>query len=152
MSTPYPDLPAAIIGWLRANPTVVAAFAENTASPATTKFWADAARRGVALPWAVYEEASSDLLFMTVTGTVAPSIETGQLRFKVVAAEKKQARDLGRLLAETLNDAPLVFDDGLLMNFRARSSFFVPVETCCADHPNAYARVILFDFMVNRSV
>ncbi|SIN70111.1 hypothetical protein SAMN05444166_0235 [Singulisphaera sp. GP187] len=72
-----PDLPAAMIAWLRASPSVVAAFAENTASPTTTKFWADEARRGVGLPWAVYEETGSDLIYMTATESVAPSIETG---------------------------------------------------------------------------
>lgn len=152
MSTTYPDLPAAMIGWLRASPAVIAAFAENTAAPASTKFWADSARRGVALPWAVYKEPRSDILYMTVTGSAVPSIETGEIRFKVVSAEKKEARDLGRLLAETLNDAPLEFSDGLLMHLRARTPFFVPVETIGPDHPTAYARVIVFDFMVNRSV
>ncbi|SIN70650.1 Protein of unknown function [Singulisphaera sp. GP187] len=146
-----PDLPAAMIAWLRASPSVVAAFAENTASPTTTKFWADEARRGVGLPWAVYEETGSDLIYMTVTESVAPSIETGQIRFTVVSAEKKRTRDLGRLVAETLNDAPLVFDDGLLMNLRARTPFSVPIEHVSADHPAAYARVIVFDFMVNRA-
>ncbi|WP_406699229.1 hypothetical protein V5E97_10165 [Singulisphaera sp. Ch08] len=150
-SETYPDLPAAMIGHLRATPAVVTAFGENRAALATTKFWADSARRGVILPWAVYEETDSDITYMTTTGSVAPSIETGQIRFKVVSDEKKMARDLGRLLAETLNDAPLVFDDGLLMNLRARTPFSVPIAHVCADHPTAYARVIVFDYMVNRS-
>src|SRR5438094_849747 len=110
-----------MIGHLRASPAVVSGFAEDTTSPGTTKFWADAARRGVALPWAVYEELGGEVRAMTRAGGVAHAIEAGRVRFTVVAEGKAAARELARLLARTLDDAPLVFSDGVLMYLRARA-------------------------------
>ena len=112
MADAYPDLPAAMIGWLRAQTTIVSAFAEDTSALATTKFWADAARQGVALPWAVYEEVEGDAAYMSATGGVTTRLESGLIRFVVVAEGKQAARDLARLLTLALNDAPLAFADG----------------------------------------
>lgn len=151
MSTAYPDLPAAMIGWLRASPNVVAAFAENTASEATTKFWADSAKQGVQLPWAIYEEIEGDIQYMSEAADVRNTIETGVVRFIVVSPGKKTARDLGRLLTKTLDDAPLLFADGILMYLRAKKPFFVPIADVVADSPTGYARVVIFEAMVNRT-
>lgn len=145
----YPDFPSAIIAHLRGTPAVVAAFGEDTSAHATTKFWADVTPTKVNLPWATYEETGSEFMYMT--GTPPPSIETGQLRFITVTEEKKEARDLGRLLAETLNDAPLVFDDGLLMYLRAKAPFFVPIGNILPGASTGYSIVLVFDFMVQRS-
>jgi hypothetical protein len=152
MSTAYPDLPAAMIAWLRASPNVVAAFSENTASPATTKFWADEARQGTLLPWAVYEEIDGDIQYMTTAGGVRNTIEAGVVRFIVVGEGKKATRDLGRLLTRTLDDAPLLFADGNLMYLRAKKPSFVSVKDVIGDIPNAYARMVIFETMVNRQV
>lgn len=145
----YPDLPAAIIARLRVTPAVVAAFGEDTTTHATTKFWADVTPTKVDLPWATYEETGSEFMYMT--GDPPPAIETGQLRFIVVAEGKKEARDLSRLLAETLNDAPLVFDDGLLMNLRAKTPFFVPIGNILPGATTGYSIVLVFDFMCQRA-
>lgn len=150
MSTPHPDLPAAMIAWLRASPGVAAAFAENAAVPATTKFWADAARPGVTLPWAVYEELGADLQPMTAARGAVCTIETGVVRFTIAAAGKKAARDLGRLIATTLDDAPLLFTDGRLMYLRAGSTRFQHADAAPAC-PAPYARIVDFEFMVQRT-
>jgi hypothetical protein len=150
-SGPAPDLLAAVVARLRASPGVVAAFAENTASAATTKFWAEAARQGVVLPWAVYEEIDGDIQYMTQAAGVSNTIETGAVRFVIVAAGKKAARDLGRLVSSTLDDAPLVFDDGILMYLRAKKPYFVPAADIAPENPTAYARAVVFEFMVNRT-
>jgi len=151
MSTAHPDLPAAMIGWLRASPSVVTAFAENTNALATTKFWADAARPGVALPWAVYEERDGEVQSMTAARGMTCSIETGIVRFTIVAPAKKLARDLGRLVVKALDDAPLLFADGRLMYLRAQSASFQPVADIAPASPTAHARVIDFRFMVQRT-
>lgn len=150
MSTLYPDLPAALVGWLRSQPTVVAAFGEDTTALATTKFWADLARPGVNLPWAVYEEVEGEVTSMTAAAGVTCSLETGTIRFVVVAQGKKAARDLGRTITRALNDAPLVFADGVLMYLRARKPSFAPVGSLAPGNPNAYARVVVFETMVQR--
>ncbi len=114
-------------------------------SATTTKFWADAARQGVSLPWAVYEEVEGDLTYMTAAGGITSSLDSGKVRFLIVAEGKKTARDLGRMVTTVLNDAPLAFADGTLMLLRARKPFFVPVAKVAPHCPNAYARVIVFD-------
>lgn len=143
-----PDLLAAIIAHLRATPAVVAAFGEDTSAEVSTKFFADGAWHEAQLPWLVYEETGSDYMYMT--GDNAPSIETGQLLFKCVSKYKKEARDLGRLVASTLNEAPLVFDDGLLMNLRAKTPFFTPASNIFPGSPTGFVCGLVFDFMVER--
>lgn len=147
-----PDLPAAAIAWLRATPAVVSAFGEDTSAKATVKFHADKAWQGVRLPWATYVEIDGDVQYMTGAGGVTNTIETGAVRFIVVSEDKKATRDLGRLLTQTLDDAPLVFDDGELMYLRAKKPFFVPVAEVTDNAPSAYALVIIFETVVNRQV
>lgn len=140
-----PDLLAAMIAHLRATPEVVSAFGEDTTSAASTKFHADAARKAE-LPWAVYEEVGSDTMYMTGTA----SIETGKIQFAVIASAKKQARDLARLVAEALDEADLVFDDGQLMNLRAGPQFAVPIAAILPGSATGFSHVVVFDFMVQR--
>lgn len=150
MSTAYATLAEAMIGRLRAMPTIISAFGENTNTRATTKFWADVAESGVNLPWAVYEEIEGDIQHMTAVAGRVSSIETGQVRWVVVAEGRKAARDLGRMLINVLNDAPLAFSDGQLMEFRARKPFFAPVGDLAPGAPRAAARVVVFDYMLSR--
>ncbi len=135
---------------IRATPTLVVAFAENVAAASTTKFWADFAPSGVDLPWAVYEEPDGDVMYMTAAGGHVSSIESGVIRWVIVGEGRKATRDLGRMLTNTLNDAPLVFADGQLMDFRARKPSFAPVGDIAPGSPNAVARVLVFDYMLSR--
>jgi hypothetical protein len=149
MSTVYPDLPAAMIGHLRNTPRVVRDFAEDTTAAATTKFHADAARDGVSLPWAAYEERTADVQYMTrVNGQPAATIETGTVTWTVVAEGKATCRELARLLSQTLNDAPLVFQSGTLMHLRSHGPQSVPVGGLAPNSSNAYAFAVTFDTMV----
>src|SRR5205823_6151022 len=95
VTTTYADLPSAMLGRLRAMPTLVSAFAEDTGASSTTKFWADFAPAGVLLPWAVYQELDGGLQYMTSAGGRTSSIESGQVRWTIVGEGRRAVRDLG---------------------------------------------------------
>lgn len=147
MTTAYADLPAAMLGHLRAQPSLVAAFGEDTSALATTKFWPDFARSGVDLPWAVYDEPDGTTTWMTAANGITPFLREATIRFVVVGQGKSAVRALADQITTTLNDAPLQWSGGQLMNFRERKSMFVPVGDLAPGAPEAYARVVLFDVM-----
>lgn len=149
MSVAYANLLDAMLGFMRGSPGLVAAFGDTgTTIPSTDKFWPSPVRTGVDLPWAVYEDGGGD-----VTYTTGPaSIETGAIRFAVVANGKDAAYALVKLLVKVLNDAPLVFMDGRLMYFRAGSPSVIPVSSITADCPNGYAYSVVFSTMVQGTV
>ena len=120
-----PDMPAAAMRWLRNYPGVAAAFGDDPGSPATTKFQADQAEGLPGLPYAVYEEIAEDLEREgeDADGS-AVSYGDGMFQIRIVAAGKRQARDLGRLVAKTLKDAPLTFQDGVLEYLRLGNHYW----------------------------
>lgn len=150
MSSTYTDLPAAMIGWLRSQPGLAAAFGDDGLTLATRKFWGDAAQPSVPLPWAVYSEEAGTTTYMTGDRGNVPYLDEATIQFVVVAASKQQARQLGDLIAAALTDPPLVFSDGTLMMMRPTNPFFAPVSGIAPDHPTAYARVVSLSTMVQR--
>lgn len=144
----YANLPDAMIAHMRATPALVAAFGDVPAVLATDKFWPVPVRTGVDLPWAVYEDGGGDVQYTTGEA----GIETSAIRFVVVADGKDAALALVRLLAATLTDPPLVFDDGLLMYFRPGSPSVVPIGTLAPECPNAYAYGVTFSTMTQTSI
>ena len=149
MSTVYPDMPSAMVGWLRAQPTVVAAFGDDPSALATTKFWGDEARRGVQLPWAVYQEVDRKTTYMTRNNSGTPYIADGVIRCVVVGAGKEATRDLARLVATGLTNAKFQWQDGRLMMIQATSENFVPNDGIAPDYPNAYVCVVGFAVQYN---
>lgn len=150
MSVAYANLLDAMVAHIRGVPNVVAAFGDTgTANLATDKFWPSPVRKGVELPWAVYEDGSQGTQYTTG----AASIESSVIRFLVVAAGKDAALTLARMLLKALNDAPLEFMEGRLMYFRASGPPTVqPVTEIAPDCPNAYAYGIAFDVMTQMTV
>lgn len=145
MTTAYADLPAAMVGYLRSQPSVVSAFGDDTSSLATKKFWGDAVRPGVNLPWAVYDEPDSQTMWMTEANGVKPFLRDATIRFLIVGEGKSNVRSLADMLTKTLNDAPLQWTGGALLNFREKQASFVPVGDLAPNATDAYARVVLFD-------
>lgn len=145
----HANLLDAMVAHMRADATLVAAFGDVPAVLATDKFWPTPVRPGVELPWAVYEDGGGNASYTTGPA----SIEDSAIRFVVVGDGKDTALALARLLIATLNDAPLVFDDGLLMYFRATGApSVVPITSITADCPNGYAYGVTFSTMVQRTV
>jgi hypothetical protein len=152
---PAADLFDAAIAQLRATPAVVAAFAEDRSSDTTTKFWGDVAPPGVQPPYLVFLESDRDTTFMTKVGSnPTAAIDEGKVRFTIIAEEKYQARSLGDLIATTLDieNVTLTFAGGTEMFFRATSAFFAPMKEILPHNPSGYARVVVFDFAVQRVV
>jgi hypothetical protein len=145
-----PDLPSAIIAKLRATPAVVSAFGEDTSSTATTKFHADVAHKAE-LPWCVYEEIGEDPRPVSVDSEgLTNYFCQGRIAFTVVASGKKEARTLADLIASTLNDAPLTFDDGELLEFRTEANRARPDPDIGPGSPAMFQRVVVFLYMCQR--
>jgi len=153
MTVAYADLPAAMIGHLRDQPTIVAAFGEDTSAPATTKLWGDEVRAGVAMPWAVYEEIDRKTTDMTAAGGVVNRLNDLTIRWTVVGEGKQAVRQLAEMLIDGLNDAPLLFEGGKLMYFRSTSGpIFVPNQGIAPSTPSAYVAVVVFSAMVSSTL
>lgn len=114
-----PDLVAACIAWLRLNAAIVAAFGDTVATP---KFGSDIAARGISPPYLEFYEPEEDESYETADGTGLPStLADGLLSFDLVcpgSLGKLGTRQLGELVIEALNDAPLTFLDGVLVYLR----------------------------------
>lgn len=107
-----PDLLAACIAWLRANPGIVSAFGENlAATPQLVKFWSDYAGPIVpALPYLVFAEPTDKEGFETIDNSNDIwSLVDGIVACQVFAESKTAARRLADQVAEALNDADLAF-------------------------------------------
>lgn len=144
------DLPAAIVAWLRNHPSVVAAF--NDGGSISSKFWADGADP-VELPYLVYEEPSEILSAQSADAEgIVWYFGPGRIVMTVVAETKKQTRDLTKLLISTLDDAPIRFADGFLLEIRAEVSaiHYVPIPTPAPNSLTQYQRVIPFTYFVQR--
>lgn len=150
MSVAYANLLDAMLGHMRGSPGLVAAFGDTgTAVPATDKFWPAPVRDGVSLPWAVYQDVGGNTTYTTGPA----SIEEGAIRFIVAADGKDTANRLAKLLVKTLNDAPLIFMDGLLMYFRAAGPpTAVPISEVLPNCPNGYAYGVTISTMVQSTV
>ena len=70
------------------------------------------------LPYAVLAEPDEDDEYSSTSGD---SIATGHLEIHCYAATKVASKALGVAVAKQLNDAPLVFSNGLLMYLRQSS-------------------------------
>lgn len=145
----YANLLDAMIGHIRATPALVTEFGDNPATLETDKFWAMPVRPNVQLPWAGYADVGGNVTYMT--GEDRASIEESNIQFVVVADGKDRAYDLAKLLANTLFDPTLVFDDGKLMYFRPGSPSAIPITSILPDCPNGYAYGVTFSTMVSRT-
>jgi hypothetical protein len=144
----YANLLDAMLGHMRATPALVAAFGDDPSALETDKFWAMPVRK-CQLPWAGYVDVNGNVTWMT--GEARVSIEESAIQFVVVADGKDKALELVRLLADTLTDPPLVFDDGKLMYFRPGSPSAIPITSILPECPNGYAYGVTFSTMTQRS-
>lgn len=144
----HANLLDAMVAHMRADAALVAAFGDDVSALATDKFWPTPVRSGVELPWAVYEDGGGNTQYTTGPA----SVEDSAIRFVVVGDGRDTSLALARLLIATLNDAPLEFDDGLLMYFRCTGApSVVPITAITGDYPNAYAYALTFSTMVQRT-
>lgn len=143
------DLIDAVIAQLEASAAVTGAFGDTwnqVAQTGVAKFFADVAGE-VAEPYAVLSEVGESYNYMTaIAGGRVNYTAPGQMRISIWAPDRYQARQLGLLVASTLNDAPLQWpgeDDTML--FRLAQSMFMGkgVGVAC---PIVFNRVFIFEY------
>jgi hypothetical protein len=145
-----PDFPAAVIAALQQNGACAQAFGDSAQSP---KFHGVQAATGVQLPYARVLELPADEQFESADGAgVVHYYEAGELQLDVFAASESSARSLGKLAAAALNDAPLLFADGQLLELRQSRAFFAPEPDAGPGAAVVYHRVVLFRYRVQRTL
>jgi hypothetical protein len=146
------DLIAACIAHLRSDPAIVAAFGDAKGVAGKDKFVSDVELPKTDLPYAIFDEPQEieDYETQDQTNRYSSTIR-GVFHLTVLADEKLAARRLGDMAAASLNDAPLVFQDGVLMYLR-RSERRFPVVAATGPGPNVtmFKRVVEFMYMIER--
>jgi hypothetical protein len=152
MPTAY-DLMDAVVAQLRATPAVVTALAEDTSSPSTTKIWADdLATAEPSLPWLTYQETSENLSPESVGPDAAIDyIGSGQFLLTLCTADKLECRQTAYLIVAALNDVPLVFSDGQLLELRHTNPSAPTVPAIGPHSATIYQRVLSFEYIVVRT-
>jgi len=148
----HPDLVAAVVARLRewSGGAIATALGEATG---VKKIWSDEVMGSPQLPWVRVTEIGEP------TAVEAPESDGqshyygngGQLQVSVFAAEKVQARDLRRSIIAALNDAPLVFDDGVLLGFWLHNGSYPPVKDPGVGVPTTYHAFATFTYFVDRT-
>lgn len=146
------DLIAACIAWLRSKPEITAAFGDAPTSASTTKFVSDLELPTSKMPYAIFSEPMEHETYETPdqTGRFS-SLVTGYFVITVLWTEKQTSRKLADLVAASLQDAPLVFTDGVLMYLRRSERRSPIVTTPGADEEGTrYKRIIEFEYRIER--
>lgn len=145
----FPDFPAAVIAALQGNIACAQAFGDSASTP---KFQGVQAFKA-APPYArVLEMPASDTFQSMGSDGLTDYFERGELQLDIFAASESSARSLGKLAAAALNDAPLTFADGTLLELRQSRAFFTPEPDPGPGISVVYHRVILFLYVIQRNL
>ena len=144
-----PDLVAAIIAWLRQQQAIVAAFGDSATTP---KFGSDLVSTKTAPPYLTFFEPDEDESYESADFTGLPSSLTdGTLGCDLVGTGKLQVRQLAEQVAAVVNDAPLTFQDGVLVYLRRTTRKFPTfTETGPGTNVLIYKRYMEFDYKIER--
>lgn len=154
------DLIQSVVEQLNQSLAIESAFSETwnqSAQTGVAKFFADVIDQ-VAPPYCLIKESGEQYDFMTMSGMPGmashPFTAKGQMSFKVFAATRLQARQLGYALAETLNDAPLSWpSQNDTMLFRMGRSWFIPMtEPSGPGTAILFCRAFLFEYEYSASI
>lgn len=136
------DLPDAVCTWLLNQPRFVDAFSWSEFNQCISADWDDPQGN---YPYLVYREPLSDRDYESQGGYE----EDSQFEMAVISDSKEIARELGKLVGQILNDAPLEFVDGSVFYFRWRNPGFPPTRTPgTQDESWVWRRILLFDYKV----
>lgn len=137
------DLPDAVCQWLINQPRFVTAFAYNAqTNECISADWDDP---GGPYPFVVYREPMGDKDYESQGGWE----EDAQFEMAVLTPSKTLSRELGKIVGQILNDAPLEFVDGSVFYFRWRNPAFPPVhESGKLENTWVWRRILLFDYKV----
>jgi hypothetical protein len=144
-----PDLVAACIAWLRQQPAIVTAFSDSATTP---KFGSDISPRDTNPPWLDFFEPDEEEGYESVDYTGQPSsLCDGTLGIELVGTGKLAVRLLADQVAAVLNDAPLVFQDGVLVYLRRTKRKYPSFrEAGPGTNVVLYKRYLEFDYKIER--
>jgi hypothetical protein len=153
-----PDLVAACIAWLRLQPAIVAAMGESAAigaTPAIIKFYSDIASRSIEPPYLGFFEPTEEESYESADGTgLTSTLTEGLLAFELVGSQamgKLGTRQLAEQISAALNDAPLTFQDGVLVYLRRSMRRFPTFrESGPGSSVVVWKRVCEFDYHIER--
>ncbi len=115
---PY-DIISASIAWLRTNATLVATFGDSHATN-VDKFTSDTEARSIDPPYAVFSEPQEFESFESKDPTgQRSSVVEGQFTIEVFSTGKLTTRQYSKQIGDWLSDAPLVFQEGVLIYLKA---------------------------------
>ncbi|MDR3582572.1 MAG: hypothetical protein P4L67_04835 [Candidatus Pacebacteria bacterium] len=146
------DLIAACIAWLRTKPAIVAAFGDVKGAPTGEKFVSDVELPKTDPPYVVFSEPREFEDYESRSSRGAHgSIINGVFLIEVVATEKLLARQMADAVAASLQDAPLVFSDGVLLYLRRTERQFPKFKaTGPGGNVTLYKRIIEFEYFIER--
>lgn len=104
-------------------------------------------------PFAVVTEPSEQRQYYSPGSTTGTwSYSPGQLQVDIYAADREQARTLGRQVAAALLDASISLGDGGRVDaLRLQSEGFVPLADTGITTPAIFHRLLVFSYWVQRS-
>jgi hypothetical protein len=146
------DLIAACIAWLRSKPEVVAMFGDVASSSTLLKFTSDVEPPRTGMPYAVFNEPEEVEHYETEDGSRRLSSTVyGAFQINVYAREKLLVRQYADSIGEALNDAPLVFTDGVLVYLRRSERLFKSMTTPGpTPDVTAFKRIVEFNYVIER--
>lgn len=105
------------------------------------------------VPYAVVTEPSEQRQYYSAGAAPGTwSYSPGQLQVDVYAADREQARVLGRRISAALLDASIALGDGGRVDaLRLRSDGFVPIADAGINTPAIFNRMLVFSYWVQRS-
>jgi hypothetical protein len=144
-----PDLPSAAVAYLRTDATLVSLLGDSGSTP---KYFAEKAENSPALPWVTYHEPDESRQPGGRDGSgVMNYYGRGHLVFRVTGLSRRQARSISDRIAVVLEDAPLGFADGVLLEITFVDAKWVPVVDPSVGSVTAYARAVEFVYVVQRT-
>lgn len=146
------DLIAACIAWLRKDERIVAEFGDVKGSERSRKFVSDVELPGTNPPYAVFDEPMEIESYESAdqSGRYS-SLVQGSFNLSIFDVEKLAVRRKADMVAASLQDAPLLFTDGVLIYLRRSERRFPTVTTNgVGSNVTTYKRVVEFVYMIER--
>ncbi len=143
------DITDAILQQLRAGPTAEAfgdTYVPGVSPPGVMKFFGDYADDSPEPICVIRETTETYTYFTPGPQNNRPYLADGQFQAAIFANSRYQARSLGFLVAQVLEDAPLTWQDGVLKYLRLNESMFLPVTGIGPQTPTIFQRVLIFSY------
>lgn len=143
------DFMSQVVAWLEQSVALLSALGQTDATP---KIFGDVADGSPSPPYLVITETNETPQYQgpDSTGT-AYHFDRGTIAVHIFASGKTQARSIGRLVADQLNDAPIAPDDGTLLELRQSAAAFIPIGEIGPGTTTVTCRLLTFLYLIQRA-